>query len=138
MTIDMRLAVIVDPSLSIGVLANTVTAIGIGIGAAAPVLGNTRLTDARGLAITTSANRPVPILQAGADTMRALLLNAVPASADATVVVFPQFARKVHHFDEYLAAFPTRDLSAEKLDGIGLLGPAAWLKSLTGNLKLLR
>src|SRR5262249_50467691 len=98
MTIDVRLAVIVDPSLSIGVLGNTVTATAFGIGAAPPVLGNTRLTDACGLAVTTSANRPVPILQAEADTMRELLLNAVPASADATVVVFPQFARKVHHF----------------------------------------
>ena len=62
--LDERIAVIVDPSLPLGLLANTVAAIGIGIGAVEAAFGNTPLTDATGRSVRTCANHPVPILQA--------------------------------------------------------------------------
>jgi hypothetical protein len=54
------------------------------------------------------------------------------------VVPFPAFARSLHAYAEYEAAFPGRDLGEEAIDGLGLAGPAKWVKSLTGSLKLLR
>ena len=57
---DKRIAIIVDPSLSLGLIANTVATIGIGIGAVDADLGNTPLTDVTGRAVKTSANRPAP------------------------------------------------------------------------------
>ncbi|KFD01751.1 hypothetical protein GRAQ_03365 [Rahnella aquatilis CIP 78.65 = ATCC 33071] len=51
---------------------------------------------------------------------------------------FPAFARTMHQFDQYETAFPLRNLYDEVIDGVGLVGPEKWIKSLTGNLKLLR
>jgi hypothetical protein len=133
-----RIAVIVDPALPLGLLANTVATLSIGLGAAKPEFGDTVLIDVTGRKVRNSADRPVPILQATPDAIRALLLRALPAPDGAVVVPFPQFARALHSFADYEATFPTRDLSTEVIDGLGLAGPEKWVKSLTGSLKLLR
>lgn len=135
---DQRIAIIVDPSLSPGFLANTVAVLGVGLGAAEPRFGNTTLTDAAGRAVKNSADRPVPVLQADGAQIAQLLARALPAPAGGIVVPFPAYARSLHSFTAYEAQFPTRDLSAERIEGLGLAGPARWVKSLTGSLKLLR
>ncbi|HEY9028814.1 MAG TPA: DUF2000 domain-containing protein [Burkholderiaceae bacterium] len=134
----LRIAVVVDPSLAVGPLANTVSAIGIGLGGALPGLAGTLLTDAGGHAVHTSASRPVTLLQAAPDAMATLLARALPAPGGGVVVPFPRFARGVHRFEDYLAEFTRRTLAGEALDGLGLCGPDRWVRSLTGSLKLLR
>lgn len=136
--LDKRIAIVVNPSLPLGLIANTVATIGIGIGAVEIEFGATVLTDAAGRTITTSANRPVPILQASNDAIRALLLKTLPSPEGALVVPFPKFARSLNVFSEYLDEFRKRDLSVEEIDGVGISGPEKWVKSLTGSLKLLR
>jgi hypothetical protein len=133
-----RIAIIVDPALAPGFLANTVATIAVGIGAAAPEFGNIALTDVAAREVRTSADRPIPILQAPSETIRALLLKALPAPEGAIVVPFPQFARALHVFGDYQAQFPTRDLATETIEGLGLAGEPNWVKALTGSLKLLR
>jgi len=135
---DTRIAIIVDPSLAIGSIANTVATIAVGLGAVEPAFGNVTLTDAAGRSIKNSADRPVPILQAAAEAIRATLLRALPAPAGGVVVAFPQFARRLHDFAAYQAQFAARDLAHETIEGVGLAGPEKWVKSLTGSLKLLR
>lgn len=135
---DIRLAVIVNPELPAGHLANTIAAISIGIGSAVPALGNQRLTDARQNTIDISSNQPIPILQADSQAIGALLLKALPKQEGRFVVPFPTFARSLHSYADYEAQFPQRDLSEESIDGVGLAGPSKWIKSLTGSLKLLR
>ena len=135
---DIRIAIVVTPDLPLGFLANTVGAISIGLGASLPVLAGSRLTDRDGRTIDISANRPVPILQAPEETLRTLMLKALACPQDRVVVPFPAFARQLHAFADYPATFVDRDLSAETIDGLGLAGPAKWVKSLTGSLRLLR
>lgn len=135
---DIRIAIIVEPSLGLGFLANTVAVIGVGLGAALPGLANTPLTDSAGRSVLNSANRPLPVLQASAEQIAQLLLKALPPPDGAAVVPFPAFARSLHSFADYQAQFPTRDLAAERIEGLGLAGPPKWIKSLTGALKLLR
>ncbi|PLX35827.1 MAG: DUF2000 domain-containing protein [Hyphomicrobiales bacterium] len=137
-TSDIRLAIIVNPDLPAGLIANTAGAIGIGLGAALPALAADRLTDMEGRTIETSSNRPVPILQADGDTIQALLLKAIPQDGIRAVVPFPAFARALHAYEDYTATFPSRDLAHEAIDGLGLAGPSKWVRSLTGSLKLLR
>lgn len=133
-----RIAIVVDPALPLGFLANTVATIAIGIGAAQPGFGNTVLTDRDGRAIRNSADRPVPILQAPSETIGALLQKALPAPSDGIVVAFPRFARALHGFEDYRTRFPEIALAEEPIDGLGLAGPEGWVRSLTGNLRLLR
>lgn len=135
---DTRISIVVDPSLAIGLIANTVATIAVGLGAVEPALGNATLTDAAGRLIKTSANRPVPILQAPAEAIRATLLEALPTREGEIVVPFPQFARSLHDFAAYQAQLAARDLATETIEGLGLAGPEKWVKSLTGSLKLLR
>ena len=135
---DLCIAIIVNPALPLGLIANTVGAISIGLGAHRPELGASLLTDRQGRSIHVSANRPVPILQAGGDTIAALLLTALAHPSRGTVVPFPAFARALHAYADYEASFPDRDLADEAIDGLGLAGPRKWVKSLTGSLKLLR
>jgi hypothetical protein len=136
--IEKRIAIVVDPSLAIGLIANTVATIAVGLGAIEPAFGNVTLTAAAGRLIKNSADRPVPILQAPTEAIRATLLRALPAREGEIVVPFPQFARSLHDFAAYQAQLAARDLATETIEGLGLAGPEKWVKSLTGSLKLLR
>ena len=78
---DVRLAIIVNPDLPPGHLANTIAAVSIGMGAAMPALGARQLTDRRQATIDISANRPVPVLQADSRTIGTLLAIAGCAMA---------------------------------------------------------
>ncbi|MFB9953230.1 DUF2000 domain-containing protein [Rhizobium puerariae] len=138
MTEDIRIAIIVNPALPLGLIANTVGAISIGLGARLPSLGARQLTDSNSRTVDISSNRPVPILQAEPEAIRALLLRALAPAEERVVVPFPAFARSLHDYRDYEAAFPDRDLAQETIDGMGLAGPSKWVKSLTGSLKLLR
>jgi hypothetical protein len=135
---EKRIAIVVDPSLPVGLIANTAATIGVGIGAVEAGFGDTTLMDVAGRSVKNSANCPVPILQAPAETIGALLLKALPVRRSCVVVPFPRFARGLHLFTDYLAEFPLRDLAGETIEGLGLAGPGKWVRSLTGNLKLLR
>ncbi|SFT49774.1 hypothetical protein SAMN05444141_101869 [Pseudovibrio denitrificans] len=135
---DLRLAVVVDPDLPVGWLANTVGAISVGIGTENVGLGGVTLTDGDGASYKSSADRPVPILQANGDQMRVVLEKSAARLDEMTLVVFPAFARSIHTFADYEALVPTQALKSEKIDGIGLCGPSKLVRSLVGSLKLLR
>jgi hypothetical protein len=135
---DIRIAIIIDPSLPLGLIANTVGVISIGLGARMPGLGATVLTDNNGNSTDTCCNKPVPILQANAEAIRATMLKALDQTGDRVVVLFPAFGRSMHNQQEYEASFAGRDLSQETIDGLGIVGPSKWVKSLTGSMKLLR
>lgn len=135
---DIRLAIVVNPELPSGLVANTVGAVSIGLGARFPGLAASQLADRAGRSIDISANRPVPVLQASGEAIRGLLLKALAEPGDVAVVPFPAFARSLHRYVDYEADFPNRDLAEEVIDGLGLAGPTKWIRSLTGSLKLLR
>ena len=68
---DKRIAIIVDPSLAIGLLANTVATIAIGVGAVEPAFGNVSLTDrAPGDVSDLSASTLAPLLRGTRVTLR--------------------------------------------------------------------
>lgn len=139
MTEDIRIAIVVNPALPLGLTANTAGAIGVGLAARFPALAGRQLADREARTVDVSSRLPVPILQADGETIRALLLKALERKEeDAAVVPFPAFARSLHAYADYEAAFPHRSLAEEEIDGLGLAGPSKWVRSLTGSLKLLR
>jgi hypothetical protein len=139
MTDDIRVAVIVAPDMPLGLVANSVGIIAVGLGAQCPHLADTELADSGGRRFGSVANRPMPVLQASRDTIRAVMLKAMAKRSDgAAIVPFPAFARAIHVFADYESALRHRSLDQEEIDGLGLAGPSPWVKSLTGSLKLLR
>ncbi|WP_413651907.1 DUF2000 domain-containing protein [Pantoea sp. B65] len=135
---DYRVAIVVNPDLSAGYSANTVATLSAGLGARFPLLLGGKLNDAAGLEIDVSSKLPIAVLQASSETLQQLLAKSAGSSGMQSVVVFPAFARQMHDFNGYAQQFSQRQLAQEPLDGIALCGPAQWVKSLTGALKLLR
>nr|WP_321979974.1 DUF2000 domain-containing protein [uncultured Cohaesibacter sp.] len=136
---DLRVAIIINPDMPVGLIANTASAIAIGLGGNQPILAARSLTDSVGRTINVSSRLPVPILQASQETIGGLLLKALEKKhEDAHVVPFPAFARSLHAYADYESSFPDRNLAEEEIDGLGLVGPSKWIRSLTGSLKLLR
>ncbi|WP_316861616.1 DUF2000 domain-containing protein [uncultured Cohaesibacter sp.] len=134
----LRVAIIVSPQLSLGLLANTVGAISIGLGAKRPVLADRQLSDNNGHVIDVSSRLPVPILQAEPEPLKKLMMKALECEEGHVIVPFPSFARKLHDYNDYEQSLPERSLEEEVIDGVGLAGPEKWVRSLTGSLKLLR
>ncbi len=136
---DLKIAVILNPDLPIGLIANTAAVVSIGLGAANPEVAKAELNDKTGFRFSMSADRPVPILQASREALQTLRIKAAETQPDSgRLVVFPAFARQLHNIRYYMEALPGRDLNGENLDGVGLLGPSKWVNSLTGHLGLLR
>ncbi|WP_319413975.1 DUF2000 domain-containing protein [uncultured Cohaesibacter sp.] len=136
---DFRLAIIVNPDMPLGLIANTASAIAIGLGAREPSLAARNLSDCMGRSIDVSSCLPVPVLQASQEAIGALLMKAIAAKKGGEAVVpFPAFARSLHAYEEYERAMPGRNLQQEPIDGLGLVGPVKWVRSLTGSLKLMR
>jgi hypothetical protein len=139
MTNDVRVAVIVAPDMSLGLVANSVGVIAVGLGAQCPHLADSALADVGGRRFGSVCNQPLPILQADRATIREVMLKAMAGRTDgAAIVPFPAFARSIHVFADYETALATRSLDGEEIDGLGLAGPSLWIRSLTGSLKLLR
>jgi Protein of unknown function (DUF2000) len=135
---DWRVAIVVDPALPVGFLTNTVATISIGLGAACPKLAGDILVDATQIKYSTSANRPVPILQAAPALIQELFQRCSTSFPRTFVVPFPTFARRIHSYADYIAEVARRDIKAEQMDGIGFVGASSSVRSLTGALKLLR
>jgi hypothetical protein len=139
MSNDIRVAVVVTPDMPLGLLANSVGVIAVGLGAQCPQLADGALADSAGRRFGSVCNQPMPVLQADRSTIRDVMLKALAGRTNgAAVVPFPAFARAIHVFADYETALGTRSLDEEEIDGLGLAGPTAWVKSLTGSLKLLR
>lgn len=135
--VPQHVVVVVDAGLPRGVLANTVAAISIGLGASSPTSGRTPLEDCGHQRVHSVSSRGVPVLGAGQSVLGDVLRRALPAPDDGIVVPFPLFARRIPTFEEYRASLAERHLEDEPLAGLGLLGPRRWVRSLTGSLGLL-
>jgi len=135
---DYRVAIVINPALPLGLVANTAATLAAGLGARHPQLLGGQLAEGSGLLLDLSAKLPVPILQADANSLQSLWQRSEGANAIKAVAVFPAFARQLHNFDDYRQLLPERRLAEEALDGIAFCGPKKWVTSLTGALKLLR
>lgn len=133
-----RIAVVVDPGVPLGVLANAVGVVAAGLGAALPALAGEPLQDAAGRRFMASARVPMPVLQATPSALMKLMDAAATAEGLDALVVFPCFAREIHDFATYRATLATRDLADEPLAAVGLAGRADVVKALTRRHSLLR
>ncbi|WP_058910235.1 DUF2000 domain-containing protein [Entomohabitans teleogrylli] len=135
---DYAVAIIVNPSMPAGLVANTVGTIAAGLGARFPELLGGEASDKTGLRFSVSSRLPMPVLQATDDELQVLFGKAGGSDEQKVIVPFPTFTRSLHQFEDYQQRLPETVLAEQTLDGIGLCGPRKWVKSLTGSLKLLR
>jgi hypothetical protein len=134
---ELRAAIALDGELAPGAAANVAACIAAGLGAAVPGLAGLPLLDADGFRSASSAHLPIPILRCASSGFAALLGRS-DAPDGGAVVVFPGYAQRLHTAEEYWREHALRSLRTEGLLGLGLAGPAAWVRSLTGALPLFR
>ena len=136
-TVPQHVVVVVDAGLPRGVLADTVAAISIGLGAASPISGGEPLEDCDHQQVHAVSERGVPVLGAGQSVLGNALRGALPTPGGGVVAPFPVFARRIRTFEEYRDSLTERHLKDEPLAGLGLIGPERWVRSSTGSLGLL-
>ena len=135
---DLRIAIVADPAAPRGLLANAVGVVAVGLGALQPAIGAQPLVDRGGRTFHSSATIGLPVLEADAAALTALLDRALHAPGVDAVIAFPQFARSLHDFVVYRAELAARDLADEPLAALGLVGRDAAVRALTRPLRLLR
>lgn len=133
----LRAAIVLDGELTPGVAANVAACIAAGLGATLPALAGRPLVDADGFPSASSAHLPIAILRSAAAALSALVEHARAPDGGA-VVVFPSFAQRIHTVEAYWREHALRSMRTEAMLGIGLVGPASWVRSLTGSLSLFR
>ncbi|WP_195907640.1 DUF2000 family protein [Actinomyces provencensis] len=77
-TVPQHVVVVVDAGLPRGVLADTVAAISIGLGAASPISGGEPLEDCDHQQVHAVSERGVPVLGAGQSVLGNALRGALP------------------------------------------------------------
>ncbi|UTH74697.1 DUF2000 domain-containing protein [Chromobacterium sp. IIBBL 290-4] len=133
---ELRCAIIVDPDLPVGVIANTAAVLSMTLGRRHPELVGADLADADGGARLGITTVPIPVLKGDAAQLRALREQA--RQAGLTVVELIYATRSTRSYQEYAAVLrdtPQRDLQYQ---GLALCGSAKRVRQLTGSLGLLR
>ncbi|QEL54488.1 DUF2000 domain-containing protein [Chromobacterium paludis] len=135
---DMRCAIIVDPELPAGVIANTAAVLSLTLGRRHPELIGEDLLDARGEARSGITTLPIPILKCGAEQLRALRAAASAHGGELTLVELISATRSTRSYQEYAAALAATAEDELQYQGLALCGPAKRVRQLTGSLGLLR
>lgn len=134
----MRVAIVVDGTLPAGQAANVASCVAAGLGAGVPGLAGQALCDAAGLASLSSSSLPIAVLRGENAGFARLLQQLAERPAGAHCVLFPRYAQAMHTAEDYWQRHAGSDHTGEPMLGVGLAGPSAWVRRLTGALPLLR
>ena len=130
---------VLDESLSGGLIANTAAILGITLGKRLPEVVGGDAADLEGHAHAGIIRFPVPILRGNAARLKEIRQKLLtPQFSDLTVVDFSDLAQGCRSYDEYLekmAACSEKDL---RYMGLAICGDRKQVNRLTGNLPLLR
>lgn len=132
-----KCVIVVDEGLPLGLMANTVTILGITIGARLPRVVGADVYDSEGNGHIGIIEFPVPVLRASAKELARLRLTLYGSDyADLTVADFTDAAQSSRTYDEYIDKMS----AAEELRyfGLAICGAAKRVSALTGSMALLR
>ena len=134
-----KCVMVLDESLSGGLIANTAAILGITLGRRLPEVVGEDAADLEGRAHAGIIRFPVPVLRGNAEIIREIRQKLfTPRFSDLTAVDFSDLAQGCRSYDEYLekmAACPEKDL---RYMGLAICGDSKQVNRLTGNLPLLR
>ncbi len=136
---SMKLVMVIDRELPLGLIANTAAVFGMSLGERIPGLVGPPVTDGSGRVHGGITQVSIPILQANRPDLNELRERLFdPEYAAVTVFDFCSAAQQSKAYSDYIrrmAECPAADLSYL---GVCLYGPAEQVGRLTGSMKLLR
>lgn len=134
-----RCAFVIDAALPLGLIANTAAVLSLSLGRFAPDLVGPSLHDASGAEHSGITTAVMPILKSDSEGIRALRTKAAGrADPDLFIVDVTDAAQSTKSYDDYKSKLAEAPVDKLRYLGICLYGPEALIKSLTGNLPLLR
>lgn len=134
--IPTRCTIIMDNTLSGGLLANAIAVIALTAGKRHPVLLGESLVDASGEAHPGLIPTGIPMLCADSEDLKELRKAALEKGCD--VVDFPVEGQQTKNYEEFLLA--TRNISTEDMKylGMALIGSKKIISKLTGKCQMLK
>lgn len=130
-----KCVMILDESLSSGIVANVAAILGVTLGQRRPEVVGVDVTDGSGSLHAGIIQFPIPILRASAEQLRSIRERL---DGSLTVLDFSDLAQNCRTYAEYIARMA--DVSEQQLNylGLALCGDRKRINKLTGNLPLLR
>ncbi|MBI2033427.1 MAG: DUF2000 domain-containing protein [Candidatus Levybacteria bacterium] len=126
-----------DEALSLGLLCNTAAVLSLTLGKKIDGLIDKDLVDASGRVHTGLTNTPLPILKTSEMEVKKILQEA-GLEKDILVVDITDAAQTTKNYKDYEEKLKGKKTEELKVLGIALAGTQKQVKSLTGNLGLLR
>jgi hypothetical protein len=137
--LTVKCVIVVDPTLPIGLIANTAAVLAMSIGNTIPDIIGQDGSDRDGGAHAGITRAVVPVLKGDGARIRALRERLIHMACDDLYFVdFCDVAQKSVSYEEYLDRL--RQVPADRLAylGIAICGPDKQVNALTGNIGLLR
>jgi hypothetical protein len=133
---DAKCVIVVQDSMSLGLIANTAAVIALTLGARVDIIGPD-LNDASSEPHAGLTTIPVPVLKAGAETVAALRAKAAQRD-DVFVVDVTDAAQTTTNYDDYREKLEVKASTELEYLGIGMYGDRRAINRLTGSLPLVR
>ncbi len=133
----LKCVMILDEDLPAGLSVNTAGVLALTLGDKMGQIIGPDVTDGSGRAHLGITTMPIPILKAGAETVREIRLQASELD-ELMLVDFTDAAQSTKTYEDYtrkIEAIPTEELSYL---GLALYGDKKRINKLTGSLPLLR
>lgn len=134
----MKMVIVVDRELPVGLIANTTAVLGISLGCMVEDMLGGDVYDGGGGIHRGLTKHPIPILGGTRDQIKQLRDKVYTTADGVEVVDFCQVAQKSLDYDTYSTAMAA--VSGDELTylGLGLFGPEKKINKLTGSIGLLR
>lgn len=133
----MKVAMIIDENLPLGLMANTAAVLGVSLGHSQDSVVGWEVVDADGSAHAAITNTPIPLLAASADALKEIRTSALK-QPQLQVIDFCETAQTARHYEQYAARLAQQGAAELCYRGICLCGPTKQVNQLTGSLRLLR
>ena len=137
-TSDFKMVIVLDQGLPVGLLSNTAAVLSLTLGNKIEGLIDKELTDGSGTIHAGLTNQPLPILKANTDSLKLLYKKALMLKDNLLLVDITDAAQTTKNYIDYEIKLKNKTSEELKILGLALAGSNKSVKSLTGNLSLLR
>ena len=134
---DNRIAIVMDPTLKTGQMANRAAVLATGLAAHHPEIVGKDLQTADGRRLSGITKVPMAVL-AAKNQADVAGLSVKAAQRDCTLLVYLTRAQGLRSYSEYEDAIAQERFDQLDVDAVLIYGPKKTVNKLTGNLPLIR
>lgn len=134
---NLKIVIVIDSSLGIGLAANRAAVLATGLAAHVPSMIGTNLKTNDGKELLGFTQIPIPILASKPDTSF-ITLAQKSEELGCHIIVFLRRAQGMRSYEEYKESVGQSKYSELDIDGLAIWGEAKLVTKVTGNLPALR